>query len=148
MPPRTSSNGRPRTPRIQQLESATAVLRQRKDEAEAAVQRVELAAAVEKEAEASAYLKLTVAPKIDDVIDQLSRVSTELETALDAARIAGVGLPPQSFLMEAKLQLGLFVALAIDPVTWTGKVPDRMRRYARWSDCIPGPETAGTRRRP
>lgn len=124
--------------RIQQLEPATAVLRQRKDDAEVAVQRAERAAQIDQQCTALENLQV-VALEIDAAIDTLSHVTSKLAAALEQARASGAGGKYQSFLVDAKLELQRFVNLAIDPVTGTGMVPSRMRRYVKWSDLIPSP---------
>jgi|CXWL01.1.fsa_nt_gi HEPN domain-containing protein len=127
--------------RVRQLESAMTVLMQRRDDAEAAVQRAEQAIRIDRQCTALEHLQV-VALEVDAAIATLGHVTSKLAAALEQARLTGAGGKYQSFLVDAKLELQRFVNMAIDEVTGTGKVPDRMRRYAKWSECIPGPETA------
>lgn len=133
--------------RVRALQAALNFAIQKDEAALAALKDAERQAAIEKEVDALAYLKLTVAPKVDDALDQLERVTAELAIALDQARAMGAGGKHQTFLTEARLELQRFTNLALDPVTGLGKMPSRMMKYTRWSDCIPHPNSARTKPR-
>ena len=133
--------------RVQALEAALAVAISKDETAHAELTQAIVQASIETEVAALFHLKRVVAPKVEDVLGQLERVSTELATALNHAHVAGVGGQYQSFLIDAKLELQRFTNRALHVVTGMGAVPDRMMKYTRWSECLPEPDSARTRKR-
>lgn len=133
--------------RVQALEAALAVAISKDETAHAELTQAIVQASFETEVAALFHLKRVVAPKVEEALGQLERVSTELAAALHRAGVAGAGGQHQSFLTDARLELQRFANLALDPVTGAGKVPSRMMKYTRWSECIPEPDSARTRKR-
>lgn len=132
---------------LRACELALTIAREKDQHAQSELRNAKHQAVIEGEVVALANLKLVVAPKVEEALGQLERVSTELAAALIQAHGAGVGGRPQSFLIDARLELQRFVNLALDSVTGTGGVPRRMMRYTRWSECLPEPDSARTRKR-
>lgn len=132
---------------IRACEAALTIAKEKDRAALAALKDAKRQAGIEKEFEALAYLKLTVAPEIEDMIALVARLSAKLASGLEDARLAGAGGPYNS-LTNAPQALAIFLGMSMDPLTGTGRVPDRLRPYKIWSDCLPDPETARSRARP
>jgi hypothetical protein len=132
---------------LRACELALTIAREKDQRAQSELRNMKLQASIEAEVAALSRLKHIVAPQVDDVLAQLERISGELAAALNHACVTGAGGQHQSFLIDAKLELQRFTNRALHVVTGTGAVPDRMMRYARWSECIPEPDSARTRKR-
>jgi hypothetical protein len=130
--------------RIQQLESATAVLRQRKQDAENAVTKTERAAKEDAKVAALARLK-AVGVKVDQLLVALEHlVNEEIMPGIDEVRSA-VG--NQNFIIVLQLEFERLLLYAVRRLVPKGNVAGRCLLYDKWSDAIPDPESARTRPR-
>jgi len=74
---------------IRACESALSIAKEKDQHAHTELLNAKREAAIEKEVEALAHLKFTVAPKVDDLIAQLELVAIELAVALNHAHGTG-----------------------------------------------------------
>jgi hypothetical protein len=122
--------------RVQQLEAATAVLRQRKDEAEASLKQAGQAAAVESTANALAKNK-AVALRIDDAFQVLHQLAQEQAASWDAVCLIGGADVYGSYKTDAKLHFQLFLNLAAHPMTGKGFVSPAFMKFQKFSESAP-----------
>lgn len=131
---------------VQQLELAVSILRQRQEDAATSLKEAELSMAVDAEANALSQNK-AVGLRVDDAFEALHQLAQEQAETWDAVRLAGGNETYASRHTDARLQFQLFLNLAAHPFTGVGHVPQRLMKWARFSECAPDPATAGTRRR-
>lgn len=120
---------------IQQLESVVAVLLQRKNEAEASLQRAKQATQNDKVDAAKARLN-ALGPRADEVFAAVKQLATDLAFAAEELRVAGGNEKHSYGATEIRGQFDLFFGLAKHPLTNNGHVPTAFMKYKNFSDCL------------
>ena len=105
------------------------------------MKQAEQQVAIEAEVAAGVHLK-SVSLKVDQLFIDLERLAVdELGPALNAARVilieSGIHDGGLNFLAEAPLVFKQHLLLAVHSLIKEGFVPVNMRKYTRWSQCIP-----------
>lgn len=130
---------------IRACEAALTVAMEKDHAAQTELLLAERQASIEKEVVALTNL-FAMGQEGEDIINRVEQFAVKLKTALENAHSAGAG-GKYNTLASAPQVLALFIGRAMHVVTGTGFVPDRLMPHERWSDCLPDPETARTRRR-
>jgi len=138
--------------KVRALESALAVAIQKEDAAQTALKRASRVAAIEAEVQVVAHLK-SVSLKVDQLLIDLERlVVDELGPSLNDARLiltnSGIRDGELNFLTEGKLLFKQHLLLSVHTLLGKGFVPVNMRKYERWSQCIPDEDFIRSRARP
>jgi chromosome segregation ATPase len=121
--------------RIQQLESATAVLRQRRAEADAALKNDERGVAASAIVEARMSL-LALAPEWEKVFVTVNQLAIETASRTDRLRVVGGNEKYARAVTEISRQVGLFAGVNLSPVTGHGRLPERLMRYETLTACF------------
>lgn len=132
--------------RVRVLESALAVAIQQDAAAQTELRHAKRHASIEAECAALADLKI-IGLRGDQLFETVSRLATDAAHAADKLRLSGGNEAYAYVVNEIRGQFTLFLGLAAHPLSGSGHVPDAFKKYRRFSDAIPDPEFARTRKR-
>ena len=130
---------------IRACEAALTVAKEKDQAAQTELLAAKRQAAIEREVEVLTNLK-SMGPRGEDIINRVEQFAAELKAALNNAHLAGAG-GSYNPLASVPQELALFIGRVMHVVTGTGYVANGLMRYKKWSDSLPDPETARTRRR-
>lgn len=148
IPPTSGKEMQKAQDRVRQLEGALAVAQQKDVDAQSALERARLMAEIGEEERALGFLKYTIGPKVDRFFVELERlVDLELSPALNAARAAGGQGVHQSFLTDLTLGFEMHLLKAAKTLIPRGRAHIVMMGERKYSDLIPDPTSARTRKR-
>jgi hypothetical protein len=132
---------------VKELEVALAHAKEKYEAAQGEEERLKQLVKVETEVQALVNLK-SVAVKVDDHFAELeSLVKNQLGPAFEAAFAAAGGGIHQNALTVSKLEFERFLLGAASSFIGKGVLLDRLMKYTKFSESVPNPESARTRKR-
>lgn len=129
---------------LREARAGLACAKDKDAEAQRALKDAERQVSIEAEAAALANLK-AVGLKVDQMFADLEQLAKDAAHASNAVRVSGGSYA--SAMTDARLQFEMFLRLAGHPMTQNGFVSGAFRKFEKWSDAIPDPEFARTRKR-